>query len=171
MPRQHSTERRATITIDKEYLKFSAAHFTIFSATERERLHGHNFSVSAVITAHVGDNGMASNYRVYKELLQEACDRLDEYMLLPGESPHISIEEDDENYRVLFNAEVMTFIKADTLVLPIRNTTVEEFSHYLLGQFLCTDLLNDDDSISALEVRVESGPGQMGASQWQRIDL
>ena len=37
-----------TIELSKEYLKFSAGHFTVFSATERERLHGHNFSVSAL---------------------------------------------------------------------------------------------------------------------------
>ena len=33
-------EELTTIEIDKENLKFSAAHFTIFSGTERERLHG-----------------------------------------------------------------------------------------------------------------------------------
>ena len=40
-----------TINICKEALKFSGAHFTIFSATDRERLHGHNFRVRAEVTA------------------------------------------------------------------------------------------------------------------------
>ena len=39
----------ATLHIDKQAHKFSAAHFTIFSETDRERLHGHNYGVSARI--------------------------------------------------------------------------------------------------------------------------
>ena len=38
-----------TIRLAKENMKFSAAHFTIFSASERERLHGHNFRVEVDI--------------------------------------------------------------------------------------------------------------------------
>ena len=52
--------RITTLHIDKESHKFSAAHYTIFSATERERLHGHNYSVSARIVAPMGDNGFAA---------------------------------------------------------------------------------------------------------------
>ena len=43
-------------------LHFSAAHFTIFSATERERLHGHNYSVSARFVAPQGDNGFSADH-------------------------------------------------------------------------------------------------------------
>ena len=43
--------RLTTLYIDKEAHKFSAAHYTIFSASDRERLHGHNYSVSARIVA------------------------------------------------------------------------------------------------------------------------
>ena len=39
------TQRTTTLELYKEEMKFSAGHFTIFSATERENLHGHNFSV------------------------------------------------------------------------------------------------------------------------------
>ena len=39
------------IELSKEYLNFSAGHFTIFSATERENLHGHNFQVRGAVTA------------------------------------------------------------------------------------------------------------------------
>ena len=44
-----------TLYIDKESHKFSAAHYTIFSATERERLHGHNYSVSALSLIHISE--------------------------------------------------------------------------------------------------------------------
>ena len=63
-----------TLYIDKESHKFSAAHYTIFSATERERLHGHNYSVSARIVAPMGDNGFSADYNVYKTRLAALCD-------------------------------------------------------------------------------------------------
>ena len=84
--------RLTTLYIDKEAHKFSAAHFTIFSATERERLHGHNYSVSARIVAEMGDNGFSADYNVYKQRIAALCEPLDEYMLLAGESPHQTIE-------------------------------------------------------------------------------
>ena len=74
----------ATLHIDKQAHKFSAAHFTIFSQTERERLHGHNYGVSARIVAEMGENGFSADYNVYKRCLQKLCDAHDEYMLLPA---------------------------------------------------------------------------------------
>lgn len=52
-------DEMTTLYIDKESHKFSVAHFTIFSATERERLHGHNYSVSTKIVAPMGANGFS----------------------------------------------------------------------------------------------------------------
>ena len=160
-------EQLATLYIDKESHKFSAAHYTIFSATERERLHGHNYSVSAMIAAPMGDNGFAADYNVYKNRIKTLCDELDEYMILPEHSPHQSIEEDGENYRVRFNGEEMLFLKSDTLVLPIRNATVEEFSHLLLARLL---ELSGSDVLADVQLCVASGPGQKACARWSAMD-
>ena len=141
-------EQWTTIELAKEYLKFSAAHFTIFSATERERLHGHNFKVAARLTAPVGDNGMCFSYRIFKDKLEQLCEALDEYMLLSKDSPYLQISEQGLQYRVQFNGEEMFFLKADTLLLPVRNATVEEYARYLLGQ-----LLEDRDLIRRHDIR------------------
>ena len=156
--------RLTTLHIDKESHKFSAAHFTIFSATERERLHGHNYSVSARIVAPMGDNGFSADYNVYKQRLAAVCDSLDEYMLLAGDSPHQTIEEEGDNYRVTFDGQDMLFLKSDTLILPIRNATVEEFSYYLLQQLLAA---SEGDELAELEVGVASGPGQRASALWR----
>ena len=156
--------RLTTLHIDKESHKFSAAHFTIFSATERERLHGHNYSVSARIVAPMGDNGFAADYNVYKQRLARVCDSLDEYMLLAGDSPHQHIVEEGENYRVTFDGQDMLFLKSDTLVLPIANATVEEFSYYLLQQLLAA---SEGDDLVELELGVASGPGQRATALWR----
>ncbi|MFK8042063.1 6-pyruvoyl trahydropterin synthase family protein [Congregibacter sp.] len=160
-------ERLATLYIDKESHKFSAAHYTIFSATERERLHGHNYSVSAMIAAPMGDNGFAADYNVYKRRIKALCDELDEYMVLPEHSPYQSVVEDGENYRVIFNGEELQFLRSDTLLLPIVNATVEEFAHYLLRRMLEESA---GEAIAELQVCVASGPGQKGCASWSAMD-
>jgi 6-pyruvoyltetrahydropterin/6-carboxytetrahydropterin synthase len=155
--------RTTTLYIDKQSHKFSAAHYTIFSATERERLHGHNYSVSARIVAAMGDNGFAADYNVYKTRLANICEALDEYMLLAGDSPYQQIEEAGACYRVSFAEEQMLFLQSDTQVLPIRNATVEEFSYYLLQRLL---ELSAGDQLQEIELCVASGPGQKGCASW-----
>lgn len=158
-------ERLTTLYIDKESHKFSAAHYTIFGAGERERLHGHNYSVSVRIVAPMGGNGFSADYNVYKRRIKRLCDDLDEYMILPAHSPHQEVSESGAYYRVLFAGEEMRFLRSDTRVLPIINATVEEFSHYLLGQLLA---LSEGEDLREVELCVASGPGQKGCALWRR---
>jgi len=160
-------ERLTTLYIDKESHKFSAAHYTIFSASERERLHGHNYSVSARIVAPMGDNGFSADYNVYKTRLAKLCDSLDEYMLLAGESPYQQIAEAGSCFRVSYAEEEMLFLQSDTLVLPISNVTVEELSYYLLQQLL---LDSAGEDLREIELCVASGPGQKGCTIWHSGD-
>ena len=162
--------RYTTLEIAKEYLKFSAAHFTIFSATERERLHGHNYTVHALITAPVGDNGMCFSYGILKHKLAQLCEALDEYVHLPAQSPYLQVDEEGDSYRVGFNGEQMLLLKSDVLVLPIRNATVEEYAYYLLQQLLSDEELVGERQLERIELKVASGPGQSGSSVWQRQD-
>jgi 6-pyruvoyltetrahydropterin/6-carboxytetrahydropterin synthase len=162
------SERLTTIHIDKESHKFSAAHFTIFSATERERLHGHNFSVSAKILAPVDDNGLTGDYAVYKQQLKKLCDALDEYTIIPSQSLYLTVEEEGDYFKVTHDQDVMLLLKADTLLLPLRNTTVEDLSNYLLETLVEDEPFLAVQDIRQIEVMVSSGPGQTGSSQWTR---
>ena len=163
-------EQRATIHIDKESHKFSVAHFTVFSATERERLHGHNFSVSARLVASVDDNGLTLDYNVYKDHIRRLCDRLDEYTLIPEQSPHLNIEDDGENWRVRHDQDTLVFLKADTLLIPVANTTVEALSRFLLDTLVRDSGLVESGDVHEIEVFVSSGPGQAGSSTWRPGD-
>lgn len=156
--------RLTTLYIDKEAHKFSAAHYTIFSATDRERLHGHNYSVSARIVAPMGPNGFSADYNVYKTRLKKLCDALDEYMLLPENSPYQSLEVTDDEVIATFAGQKLRFPRAETLILPVVNVTVEELAHYLLEQLLM--LSEPDEGLVEVEVGVSSGPGQTGAAIW-----
>ena len=158
--------RLTTIEIHKQYLHFSVAHFTIFSETSRERLHGHNFRIAVSITGEVDDNGLCFDYAIYKEVLQEVCSRFDEYTLIAENSPHLIIEDEGEYYRVTHNKIPMYLLKTDTILLPIRNVTIEELSHYLLDEVVGDRSLIDELRIHQFEMRVSSGPDQWGIAKW-----
>ncbi len=153
------------IEISKEYLHFSAAHFTIFSATERENLHGHNFYVTATVTAPVGANGLAFDYNLLKDKLKTLCDELDEKVLLPEHSPHLTLHEANGYLIATFGDEQIPFLPRDVLQLPVRNIAVEELAPWFLER------LREDAEIAALDLvslllRVSSGPGQWAGATW-----
>ena len=154
----------STIEISKEDIKFSAAHFTIFSASERERLHGHNFLVSIAVTAEVGPDGLCFSYKEIKDRLRELCAEWDEYMLLPGESPYLRVWEDGDYVKAQYGDEVMSFLSTDCIVLPIRNTSVEEFSRLMLERFVENCDFLESAGVRSITVSVATGPGQKGSS-------
>ena len=153
----------ATLHINKQAHKFSAAHFTIFSATDRERLHGHNYGVSARIVAVMGENGFSADYNVYKRCLQKLCDAHDEYMLLPAQSPWLEVVTQEDEYYATFNDKTLRFPCDETLLLPIVNVTVEALAHYFLKRVLAEKLMGD---IVELEIFVTSGDGQSSSACW-----
>lgn len=150
---------QTTIIIEKEYMHFGSAHFTIFSATEREDLHGHNFYIACEIDAIVGDDGLAFDYNDVKTVLKRLCDSLDEKVLMPRQSPHLRFEESDGYQWVLFADERIPFLTRDVMFLPIRNITVEELASYFLTRTLeAIDVASA--GITAIRMRASSGPGQ-----------
>lgn len=156
--------RLTTLYIDKEAHKFSAAHYTIFSASDRERLHGHNYSVSARIVAEMGDNGFSADYNVYKRKLAALCEPLDEYMLVAADSPYQSVEMTDDEVWVVFDGRTLKFPADETLLLPIANVTVEALAHYLLEKLIQD---TEDHALVEVELGVSSGAGQTGSAIWK----
>ena len=157
--------QRTTISISKDYLHFSAAHFTIFSATERENLHGHNFFVVAEAIGEIADDGLCFDYNALKQLLKELCDRLDETTLLPAHSPHLDIEQGEAAVVARFGDERLEFLRRDVTLLDVRNVTVEELAHWFLRQ------LRADEGFKGLPIdeitlRASSGPGQWASAHW-----
>jgi 6-pyruvoyltetrahydropterin/6-carboxytetrahydropterin synthase len=154
-----------SIEISKEYLHFSSAHFTIFSATEREDLHGHTFYVAATIDALVAEHGLAFDYNLVKTKLKALCDELDEKVLLPERSPFLTLTRETDYLIAEFADERIPFLPRDVLTLPVRNITVEELAPWFLQR------LQDDAEVLALNLkkvllRVSSGPGQWATATW-----
>ena len=158
--------RLATLDIHKEEFSFSAGHFTIFSATEREQLHGHNYYVSVSFEFAIHHNGLSFDYRVYKRKIAALCAKLDRYLLLPSQSPYLSLEDNGDYWIAEFNHKKLPFLKEDVVILPIANITIEELSLWFLAALTEDTQQLTEHAISKLQVRVHNGPGQSGGAIW-----
>jgi 6-pyruvoyltetrahydropterin/6-carboxytetrahydropterin synthase len=160
--------RFAQLCIHKDELSFSAGHFTIFSATEREQLHGHNYYVSVAFTVSIADNGLSFDYRYYKKILKSLCDQLDRHFLLPANSPFLTLEENGESIVAHYNHKKIPFLKEDVVVLPITNTTIEELSHWFLENLTRNTAELNSHCIHDITLSVYNGPGQSGSATWKK---
>lgn len=158
--------RYGSIEIAKHALNFSVAHFTIFSKTRRENLHGHNFQIACELTAPVDENGLMFDYSIIKSVIRHMCDEIDEQVILPKNSPHLEFIDEGEYTVAVFDGQRIPFLKRDVTVLPIANTTVEEFSNYFLHKVLNHAELKDR-GIVKMKISVSSSPGQTGSSTWE----
>ena len=159
--------RTTVIELYKEGMKFSAGHFTIFSATDRENLHGHNFNVYVSITAEIIENGMCFDYGDYKKRINSLCKEWNEIFILPGKSKYLNITEDEKYIYAEFNHERMIFLKRDALVLPIENATLEDFSSLILDKLIDNPEEIENFKIHAITVKVFSGAGQCASANWE----
>ena len=163
---------RWSIRIDKEYLKFYAAHFLIFPDGSAERLHGHNYRVTVRIDARLSPHGLVLDFKQVKPVIRELVDELDEHWLVPGEHPELRVvERADEHVEVHYRERRYAAPRADVIVLPINNTSAENFAA-LLGRRLRARLAErfPDVWIRVLEVGVEETPGQRGVYEYSDLE-
>ncbi len=150
--------KESTIYFNQGKLKFSIGHFTIFSATERESLHGHNYTLEVIVTAEMGEPGITFDYRLFEEKLIALCKQLNWHCLVPSNSPYLMIEEDDPHYKITFNHQSMWLLKSDVVLLALENITLET-----LSQWFIDEVKRDHDFIAKyrvkkLVIKVFNGP-------------
>lgn len=158
--------RLAEIEISEEQLNFAAGHFTVFSKTHREKLHGHNYQVSCALTMHVPELGIMFDYRIYKKKILDLCQTLNQTFLLPKHCPYLSLEENDAQIIAHFNGEKIPFLKTDVILLPVSNVTVEELSQYFLQCLLEDKEDIKDHALQQIIVKVSNSPGVSGSARW-----
>jgi 6-pyruvoyltetrahydropterin/6-carboxytetrahydropterin synthase len=157
-----------TVEFYKGKLKFSAGHFTIFSATERECLHGHNYELEASFTAEISEPGLTFDYRIFDTQLLKLCKQLDFRFLLPQHSPYLKIEEDADYYIAEFNHKKLFFLKEDALVLPLSNITLEELSSWFVEHMIKDQAFIESHRICEIWIKVFNGPEHCAKAQWKR---
>lgn len=153
-----------SILVEKEYLKFSCAHFLIFPDGSKERLHGHNYQVVAEVDGHLSEFGLVIDFKMVKPIIKELCDHLDEHWLIPGEHRELTYKHRDDGHTEVAYRECRYLAPTnEVIVLPINNTSAENFAAWL-GWALFRRLQESFGRLSVrrLRVAVSETSGQAG---------
>lgn len=162
------TSPRFRIVLAKEDFKFSAAHFTLFAGGRAELLHGHNYRVQVELAGHeLDEEGLLVDLESFKKLLRGVCAGLDSRTLLPGESARLDWRRDGDAIEVQCGERRYRFPSADTLVLPLANTSMELLARMIWGD-LAAGLRREQGegetqsagAVDFLAVSVEESSGQ-----------
>lgn len=126
------------IELEKENFKFSSSHFTIFGEGKAERLHGHNYYCSAEILLDGLDPklGLAFDFNLVKPMIRDITESLDEFVLVPQQSPFLNVEASETSVRVTMGAKEYVFPKEDTRLLPLVNISSEELARYIAEKLM-----------------------------------
>ncbi len=150
------------VSVSKDDLVFSSAHFITFAGHRCEGLHGHNYRVRVTVEGALNaEDGLVFDFLELKRLMRELCEEIDHLVLLPLHSARITVVEDGDALHVSVDGtRRYTFPRVDCALLPVSNTTVE-----LLAQYLATRLETELASqkltrIGSIEVEVEENFGQ-----------
>ena len=158
-----------SIAIQKDYLKFSAAHFLIFPDGSAERLHGHNYKVYVAVQSALDQHGLVVNFKDIKPLVRELVDELDEHLLIPGQHPVLTAKTAADGAMEIRYRERRYVVPAEEVkVLPIGNTSAENLATWLgreIMQRMAARL--GHVRIQRVEVGVEETPGQKGIYTWE----
>ena len=161
-------ENYITVDLFRNDMKFSAAHFTVFSATKRERIHGHNYYVRLKVSSIIGDNGITYDYRFERNKIKDLCKYLNEYFLLPKFCSFLSLEEkDNEVVIVEFNNRSMSLLRDDIRILPLTNITSEALAKWFLDSLLKDSEHIKNNKIKRISVMVSTTTGQSSQVDWR----
>ena len=171
------------VFVAKDTFKFNAAHFVAFEGY-RERLHGHNYTVSVRLQGSqttIGPDGYVIDYGNIKKVCKEVCKDLNEHFLLPSYSDVLNITHQFRKQMVRIDCPMdgtyFEFPTDDCKFLPIVHATTEELAIYLWSvvmQRLDADYLLQRGIVS-MELTVAEAPGQQATFRYpvqaERLDV
>jgi 6-pyruvoyltetrahydropterin/6-carboxytetrahydropterin synthase len=148
------------VTVAKDYLTFSSAHFITFSGHQCESLHGHNYRVAVSVEGDIDPEcAFVVDFAILKTAVRDLIKPMDHRVLLPTGNDKLGLKDEGESLVVdYFGKRRFQFPRADVCLLPISNTTAEMIAAYLAGQ-IQTHLIRFAN-LEALEVEVEESVGQ-----------
>jgi 6-pyruvoyltetrahydropterin/6-carboxytetrahydropterin synthase len=150
------------VTVTKDYIVFSSAHFITFAGHRCEGLHGHNYRATVTVEGALDPAAwFVFDFVVLKKVMKRLCDEIDHLVLLPTESERVTVAVDGEVVNVAVDGKPRyVFPLKDCALLPIPNTTVE-----MLAKLLTERLKREIDAmgantVSAIEMEIEENFGQ-----------
>ncbi|MBN1330590.1 MAG: 6-carboxytetrahydropterin synthase [Candidatus Heimdallarchaeota archaeon] len=147
--------------------KFAAAHF-VLGETGCERLHGHNYLVEIQVFGEQNpEKDLLIDFLELKPFVGQFIEEFDHRILLPMENSNLLIREENNELFVTFTPKNKRYIfpRSDVCLIPIKNTTVEEFARLFSEKV--QSLFKTYSNIEAIEVGVFEYKGQ---GCWKRIE-
>jgi 6-pyruvoyltetrahydropterin/6-carboxytetrahydropterin synthase len=149
------------VTVRKDYLVFSAAHFITFRGHTCESLHGHNYRVGITVEGPVDPEcRFVVDFAVLKRIVRQYVDIMDHRVLLPTLNDKLAFREADQVTLVDYlGVQTYQFPTRDCAMLPVANTTAEMLAEWL-AENVAHDLANEGVRPTSLELEIEESFGQ-----------
>jgi 6-pyruvoyltetrahydropterin/6-carboxytetrahydropterin synthase len=165
--------REYRVSVSKDYLVFSSAHFITFAGHRCEGLHGHNYRVCVTVEGELQDETwFVFDFVELKHIMRRLCDELDHRVLLPANSDRVRIREEDDTIHVsVDNTPRYVFPRVDCVVLPIPNTTVEMLAFHLTKRLQCELDQAAIHHLTTIEMEIEENFGQSAVCRSQLGEL
>lgn len=152
------------VSVSKDYLGFSAAHFITLAGHQCESLHGHNYRIGVTVEGGVDPEcAFVVDFAVLKRIVRPYVQAVDHRVLLPTLNPKLVLTSQGDMIVVDYlGARRFQFPATNCAMVPITNTTAEMIAEYLAHR-LRDDLRKEGlDHLDAIEVEVEESVGQSG---------
>src|SRR5439155_5331564 len=149
------------VSVAKDYLVFSSAHFITFAGHRCEGLHGHNYRARVTLDGALdAESWFVFDFVTLKHIMRRLCDEIDHRVLLPLQNPKIQIAEDGDSVKVSYEGVPRyVFPRKDCALLPVPNTTVEMLAELLAarlrGELETMNTPFGAGGITAIEMEVE----------------
>ena len=150
------------VSVSKDDLVFSSAHFITFAGHRCEGLHGHNYRVRVTVDGELNaEDGLVFDFIELKRLMRQLCQEIDHLVLLPLQNTRITVSEEGDAVRVSVDGVPRyTFPRRDCALLPVANTTVEMLAQLLTSRLEAALASTRAANVTAIEMEVEENFGQ-----------
>jgi 6-pyruvoyltetrahydropterin/6-carboxytetrahydropterin synthase len=157
----------SSVSVSKDYLTFSAAHFLTIPGHRCEALHGHNYVVTAVVEGPIDRaTGFVVDFAVLKRILRPVIERLDHRVLVPTENESVVARTDGNAMTIDYRGARRFLFPADHVALvPVRDTTAELLAQYLAAMVIEGLAAEGCRTVRSVVIEVEESPGQTGRFQ------
>lgn len=151
-----------SVTVAKEYLTFSAAHFITLAGHQCESLHGHNYRVGVTASGGVDpESGFVVDFGVIKQVVRPLIQAVDHRVLLPSRNPALEFRDEGDLLVVVYRGtHRFTFPRSHVALVPVTDTTAELLAEYFAREVGDAFRGEGFPALEELVIEVEESVGQ-----------
>jgi 6-pyruvoyltetrahydropterin/6-carboxytetrahydropterin synthase len=155
------------VTVAKESLRFSAAHFLTLPGHVCERLHGHNYRVAVTVDGPVDPStGFVVDFAVLKRVVQAVIEPLDHRVLVPSANPSLRTREADGQMVVDYGRPGWLVVPAaHACLLPVAQTTAELLAEWMAAKVWTVLRAEGGSGLTRLLLELEESAGQAARTE------